>query len=553
MATTVLKPSVEWRHLKWYEYVPNRDRLALWARSKAPGRISGLRFDLNPDASGWYDPSSHTIGVNPTSVGKTVHEQWIGTRAITLHETGHALYTGNLGVGLVHHVANILEDQRIEWLMCNADPSMTKEMRFKNRWRWNETLEIVSDDDPQRVLEAALIHRWEWWLSSKLAKSKRRKPSASVMAKTIPSKVTLSAENQECWKTVRPWVEKAWVSETSDEVVALARRILEFLKIPETMELPNLFMLLAKSDGLAKGTVIPVRGFPHAPMKTSGTASGDSSTDDETPPISDDEPLGADTGSDRTDLDGEINPTYAEWVDVVTPWVQQLAARLERPSPRVRTIANGTRGRYSLRAEVRDPDRPFLDKTAPGVAPGLAVEILGDRSGSMGHGGIHIGEGGSSKMVAARLGLLTIHLACTARRIAHAITLFDGFFSVLEYGGDVQLASALIAGWNGFTGEENVSTHMRRRAPKLLAHSEGTKLMIVIHDGYPIAYGDPEDIVRFQKEYAGRIHVVGIYLCGERGGHDVEVEQMRGLFAHLIVAKPDELPNKLGDLIAALA
>jgi hypothetical protein len=550
MATSsVIKPTAAWRHLKWYEYVPNRDRLDLWVRSKAPGRITSLRFDLREETTGWFDPIRHSIGVNPTSVGKSPREQWVGTRAIALHEAGHALHTGNLGTGLLHHVSNLLEDQRIEWLMCNADPAMTKEMRFKNRWRWKETaIATAANDDPEHILEAALLYRWEWWLGIGTAKRKR-KTIASV--KTPVSKIVLGTENQKRWDTVRSWVESAWVAETSDQVVAYARRILEFLKIPETADLPHLFFLIAKTDGIATGTSEPLTGAPHAPTSHGSGGDGvtDHSADDGVPPG--DEPDGGDAGADRSDLHGSINPNYVEYVDAVAPWVRQLTARLERPTPRARIIPNGARGRYSLRADLHDPDRPFLARTAPAIAPGLAVEILGDQSGSMGTATSP--TEGSSKMNAARLGVMTLHLACEARRIPHAITLFDGFFSVLEYNGDAQIASALIAGWDGFTGQEHVSQHMRRRAPKLLARPEGTKLMIVVHDGYPVATGDPEDIVRFQKEYAGRIHVVGVYLCDERGGSSHEIAQMQSLFATLIVAKPSELSDKLGDLIAALA
>jgi hypothetical protein len=529
--------------LKWYEYLPNRDHIELWARSLAPGRISTLRWDLEQDTA-WFNPTYRSIGINPSAVGKTPREQWRGTRAMTAHECGHANFTGeSLGEGdALHQVSNILEDQRIEWLMTNAFPNLGNEFRYLHRWFWNKAEPTKTDDDPQHVLAAALLHRWERWLGIK--PSKRKRKSAS---KTLVSKISLSEENEKRWKTVRPWVEESWVASSSDDVVAIAKRILEFLKIPEKTKLPDWLKKLLESDGISVGTAVPLPGVPHDPSKSKDSAGEGESSE------SDDDGLRghADGGRDLVSGHTRPSPNYAEYVDAVMPWVRQLAARMERPTPRVRIVPTDTRGRYSVRAEQRDAERPLLWRDAPGIAPGLAIDILGDQSGSMGMS-LNLADD-EPKMNAARLGVMLIHLACAERRIAHAITLFDEHFSVLEYGGDNEIASALIAGWNGWTCSEHLGKHMRERAPKLLARPEKCRVMIVTHDGYPVAPGDPEDVVDFQKEYAGRIHVIGVYL---HDGKKVDVDeetQMRRLFPNLISASPNELPNKLGDLMAALA
>ena len=534
------KPYSLFGGLKWYEYLPNRDRLELWTRSLAPGRITSLRWDLTQETA-WFNPARRSIGINPTSVGKTPREQWIGSRAMAAHEAGHANYTGSsLGEGAtLHHLSNILEDQRIEWLICKAFPALTKEMRAKNRWRWNaESAPTAANDNPYHILAAALLHRWEWWLGIRTLKRKRK------AIKSLASKIVLCTENQKRWDTVRSWVEEAWVASSSDEVVAIAKRILDFLKIPETPELPDWLTKLLGSDGMSVGTAEPMSGAPSEP-KGRGTGEGESDDDD-------DGPRGHGASPDHKLDSGYThpNPSYAEYVDAVMPWVRQLAARLERPTPRVRIVPNDTRGRYSLRADLRDPERPFVRRDVPAVATGLAIDFLGDQSGSMGMA--KTPADGNAKMNAARLGMLLMHLACEARHIAHAITLFDYCFSILEYGGDAEIASALIAGWNGWTGEENLGKHMRERALKLLARPEACKVLVVVHDGYPVADGDPEDVVKFQRENAGRIHVIGVYLHDDKVDADEEA-QMRGLFPNLISASPKELPNKLGDLITALA
>lgn len=509
-----------WQHLKWYEYKPNRDRLEIWARSKAPGRITSLRFDFK-QPSAWFDPRTRAVGVNPTSVGKTVAGQWRGTRAMIAHEAAHANHTGDLGSGLLHHVANILEDQRIEWLACNADPAVLADMRFKNRWWWkNANSTNAQSDDAQEVLSAALLHRWEWWL----ARKKRA------------TKIALSAANQTRWDAVRPLVEQAWREAMSDAVVALAKQIIALLGLREDAPLAGTFALIVGADGTSHGTASPQTAAPNEPQST-----GKDSADDEPALPDGDAPAGASAGSARVfRADEAPNPNYAASVDEVEPLVRQLAARLERPTPHAGIETNGTRGRYSLRADLRDPDRPLLARTAPRVAPGLAIEIIGDRSTSMNGGG---------KIRAAQIGALTLHLACERRGIAHAITLFDGMFSVLDYGGDAELASALIAGWQGKTATWELVATIQARAPKLLARPEATKLMIVIHDGAPTQFDHAVAQLRaFERQYAGRIYLVGVYLSDDA----TEAEQMRALFPRLVHASPRALPGKLGDLVAAL-
>ena len=430
---------------------------------------------------------------------------------------------------------------RIEWLMCQAFPALTREMRAKNRWRWNEDKNSLPlNDHPEHILAAALYHRWEWWQGIKPGTAKRKRKDAS---KLQASKIILSENNQERWQIVRPWVEESWVASSSDDVVAIAKRILEFLKIPETPELPDWLKKLLSAEGMSMGTAEPMMGKPSKP-KMSGAGEGDDESNDEGPCGHAATPdLKLDSGYSH------VNPNYAEYVDAVMPWVRQLAVRLERPTPKVRVVPNEARGRYSLRADLRDAERPFLRRDAPAIAPGLAIDFLGDQSGSMGMA--NTPTDGEAKMNAARLGMMLMHLACEARNIAHAITLFDNKFSILEYNGDGEIASALIAGWNGWTGEENLGKHMRERTPKLLARPEACKVLVVVHDGYPVADGDPEDVVKFQREYVGRIHVIGVYLHDAKVDADEEA-QMRGLFPNLISASPKELPDKLGDLIAAL-
>lgn len=66
----------------------------------------------------------------------TEAENFVMAKALNLHELGHSLYTRPLtsdirGVSLYEKMYNILEDQRIEWVMANKWPKMGKYFTIK--------------------------------------------------------------------------------------------------------------------------------------------------------------------------------------------------------------------------------------------------------------------------------------------------------------------------------------------------------------------------------------------------------------------------------------
>ena len=68
------------------------------------------------------------------------------------------------------------------------------------------------------------------------------------------------------------------------------------------------------------------------------------------------------------------------------------------------------------------------------------------------------------------------------------------------------MAKALIAGWDAATGTQ-FKDHLELRAQKLLARPEKIKAIFVVHDGIPV---DAEVVVQFQRQYDGRIFIVGV-------------------------------------------
>ena len=204
-------------------------------------------------------------------------------------------------------------------------------------------------------------------------------------------------------------------------------------------------------------------------------------------------------------------------------------------------------GRLALRQVLRDPDRPFLAPSAEGYSPeGMALEILGDRSGSM-------GWRDDPKMQAAQAGVMTLHLACQELGIPHAISLFDGQVVLKDYNHGSEMTRALIAGWEGETDEERIDVLLKQRGPHLLRRLEPIKVMLICHDGYPVVHGEANRIREWIAAHP-QVIVIGVYLASDLRGSSCrrEAGRMAELFPRLVAAEPANLPHKLGAVLRAL-
>lgn len=300
-------------------------------------------------------------------------------------------------------------------------------------------------------------------------------------------------------------------------------------------------------DWLEDGAALnPDGGEPLPDRRSSGIASASHSAGkrpsethlDDLPPVS----------SDDRRARGLVHP--APFVDLETralPWARQLAAVLAVPAPDVEPEPAAYGGRFSLRQSVRDPERPFLAATADGLSPhGMALEILGDRSGSM-------GWRDEAKMQAAQEGVMALHLACEELGIPHAISLFDDEVVLKEYEHQGELTKALIAGWEGETDEEHIDVLMNERGRRLMQRPEPVKVMVLLHDGRPVVHGEADRIRDWIVKHP-EIMVIGVYLSVDLTSDwaQREAARMAGLFPRLVVAEPPTLALKLGAVLRAV-
>jgi hypothetical protein len=509
-----------------------RRRLEVWAKALLRGRRYTIAFDTNIDAA-LQNSHKRLIVVNPEAFGHTPWQQYMATRALLAHEVGHVLFTGDLGEGAVRALANSLEDERVERCMVGNNPQLAPLFDFAGDLAWAESSPLPLVDSPWPVLGACLLWRWEHDLEL---------PQGA-------SRIQLTPTNQEMWDHIRPWVEAAWMAETSDQVVVTARRILAYLGIPEEVEVPDwLKRLLEALDRAVSGGENSMPSNPIAPrgqQQVGGRAGGprapQSAPAEGIPGLSHEcnEPAG------RGRSKHPIFPApYAGLVREVQADASRLVEELKIPQRETRVEPVESGGRYSYRQEMRTPDTPFLALSAPGREPPKAVfGLVVDRTGSMDWG---------NKIQQAKKGLMMLHLAMEELQVPHRIACFEDNVVLKEFDERSERVKALIAGLEGVSNHSRIAPTLEPMCAALQKRPELIKVCLVIHDGRPSDETEVKELVARYSRQPG-FYVLGVYLetPGYAWGQE-ERETMKLLFgARLIACLPEELPDKFGNVLRA--
>lgn len=238
-------PASTWRAaigMYWYQ-TPEVTRWA-WQAWRYYSWRPNYHLQLNPrERTAYVDMQRHLVVCNPTypyppaRLGPQVRHlpadehafQMKYLEGLIAHEAGHTHFSGELPQGLLGQLVNIIEDQRMEWLMRNDFPNL------------RELFEMAADADAAHAIHSAglggdllrgcLLHRWvhdhpNW----------RYQPPA---------------QQQDLWDEVKGLLEGAWLAEHYSQVIDAARQILDLLKLPEQQAArPDLQLMLDGSGQL---------------------------------------------------------------------------------------------------------------------------------------------------------------------------------------------------------------------------------------------------------------------------------------------------------------
>lgn len=506
--------------LRWWQWKHIQERLRLWGRALQGVEPYRIEFAAEPGLTGLTDFTRRLIQVNPEMVpGLKPRDAYEITKGVLCHEAGHRRFTAPAELSpVVHLVSNILEDQRIESLIMEEFAGTMPLIRRLTERLYEMSPALETDDRPGHVVSAALQWRWAARLGRGL-------------------KGELSELNQARWTQVRPLAEAAWAAATSDEVNAIAARIVELLGLTEP-DVPA--WVVAAVDRCVGHRRSDDRSETRAPGAPASFGSEDGSADGR-PAAFDGEVV------PHTHRVGGVHPIepmpYAELEALVVPLAAELIQELrvvpvnDEPEPSERG------GTLSVRQYVRERQRPFLVREGERLAPPvMALRIVLDHSTSMNHA-----AGGRTRIQRAAEAAMMLHLVCVELRIDHGVSVMPQQAQLADLLTG-EPGKALIAGVvPARTGYEDLAVAIRIRSDELLEARADIRLLFVLHDGYP---NDGDKASALCQALRGKVEVIGVLLDPDEGTEGA----MREIFGtdRLVACASNDLPKKLGAMLEAI-
>ncbi|HWO93675.1 MAG TPA: hypothetical protein VNL92_02835, partial [Dehalococcoidia bacterium] len=497
-----------------------QDRLKLWGRALQGVEPYRIEFAEEPGLTGLTDFSNHLIKVNPEMIaGLKPREGYEITKAVLCHEAGHRRFTAPAELSwVVHMVANILEDQRIESLIMEEFAGTRPLIRRLTEEMYRQSPELDATDDPGQVVAAALQWRWAVRLG-------------------VGLKGELSEVNKERWEQVRPMAEEAWVAATSEEVNTIAWRIVQILGLNETQIPSWVVTALDRCVGHRKRDDTTESKAPAAAKPFDAESDGGEGR----PAPFDGEVV---PNSKRVGRDYPIEPMpYAELEALAMPMARELIDELtfipanDEPEPSDRG------GSLSVRQYLRERERPFLVRDGERLAPPvMAVRIVIDHSTSMNHA-----TAGRTRIQRAAEAAMMLHLAFTELGTEHGISVMPQQVHLADLTTG-EPGKALIAGLvPAKTGYEDLAVAIRARSDELLSVVADIRLLFVLHDGYP---NDADKAKSLCQSLKGNVEVIGLLLDPDEGTQSA----MREIFGadRLVACASKDLPQKLAAMLEAI-
>ena len=508
----------------WYEWRNIRHRLVVFGR--AVQGISPYRVTIEPDPgkcpSGYCNYTAREIAANPGIFSLPPRDQYQLTKAILVHEAGHRRFsTPNKLPSVVHQVANILEDERIEKQMCQEFAGVRWLVRKLSQALYKESMPVdENSDSPGEVVAYFLQLRWARRIG-------------------LPIKGGLSARNQKLWQKVEPLVYEAWHAEASKAVHRNAEEIVRILGLKES-EIPEWVRAILDKLGPAEGQRAD---GDEAETANTGFQQDDTVGDSDEKP----EPFDGDVPPNDSRV-GEglqaIEPEpYIQLEEKVRPLVQELIDELswkEKPE-RWGPVERG--GRLSLRDYLRDKERPFLAEEDHGKAlPTLALKVIIDHSTSLNHS-----SGGKTRIESIAEAVMALHLVCLDLGLSHEVLVTPQAFKIADLNSG-ERGKALIAGLvPARCGHEDMGLAIKTRAAPMVGYPEDIKLVLCLTDG---ACNDARLGQEICSALRGKVEVIGVLLDPDERTR-AYVAEMFGQ-DRVIACRSEELPQKLGNILRAI-
>jgi hypothetical protein len=264
---------------------------------------------------------------------------------------------------------------------------------------------------------------------------------------SLNGRTDAARQGKELWKEVKPLVEKSWQDEHTEDVIRLAREILEIIDLPQ--DDPPLSLRYISTGGIPEDR-------------------------DDKPP----EELII-RGICRQCSDGGAvslyrNRGYGKAISV------GAVASAQRAKAGCACCSGVVGGRYSFRKEKRTLETPFLRQMEIGqYRRSLAIYLLIDRAGSM----YYMAE-------QVRLAAMALYLVCQEIGLPLAIAYFGGdefidgqspVDEIVAFEDMGEMSKAMIAGYRGHTGAQLLDFALRLAEKVLQLRHECPRVIVIVH------------------------------------------------------------------------
>jgi len=508
----------------WYEWRNVRDRLITFGR--AIQGVSPYRVIVEPDPgkcpSGYCNSTRRQIAANPSIFALPPKDQYQLTKAILVHEAGHRRFTTPAKLPpLVHRMANILEDERIERHMCDQFAGVRWLVKRLSRALYEESQPVdENSDSPGEVVAYFLQLRW----------AKRT---------GLPIKGGLSPANQALWRKVEPLVHEAWQAEDSELVARNAAEIVRILGLEES-EIPEWVKEIMDRPGPTEGE----RDAGDEAERASGEAHRGEG--------------GEESGEEPEAFDGDVLPNdrsegrgyeaikpkpYIQLEEKVSPLVQELIDELsweDRPE-RLEPVERG--GRFSMRGYLRHKERPFLaEEDGTKAPPTLALKVIVDHSTSLNYI-----SGGRTRIESIAEAVMTLHLVCLELGTPHEVLVTPQSLKIADLDSG-ERGKALIAGLvPALCGYEDMGRAIETHAVPITDRPEDIKLVLCLTDG---ACNDAELGKEVCRALRGKVEVIGVLLDPDEHTREYVIDMFGK--DRVIACRSERLPQKLGNILRAI-
>ena len=510
--------------MEWYDWRNIRESLVTFGR--AIQGVSPYTVVIEPDATKCPTAYCHygkrRIAANPRLFpDRSPREQYSLTKSLLVHEAGHRRFT-TLGKvpKLVHQVANLMEDQRIENLMSETFAGLRHLVTQLSQAMLADArpLDPLSTS-PGQVLGAVLQARWAEQVGQ-------------------PLKGSLSPGNQALWERVFPLAKAAWVAPDTATVEGIALEIITILGVtPDAV--PRWVVELQERLGGLEG-----ERTSDDVAEDGGAARGEHRGPDGVPPEKGFDALPSSGSAGCAEF--PIEPkAYIDLVERVRAQVEELIEELSLARAPMLPEPDRRGSRLSVRELLRNPGEPFLTTGDDGKKVlTMTFRLIIDHSTSMNL----TGETTKTRMESVAEGAMMLHLFALEAGIEHqvAVTPNDVRIADLESG---ERGLALIAGLvPALTWWEDLGKAIETHCAEMTQRPEDVKILVCAHDGYP----NDGDVAREAcKTYRGKVEVIGVGIDLD-AGCAAEMHKIFGESRLILCLSPEELPRRLGMLIRTI-